>query len=780
MVSSGYGLRRALELLLAFAIFAGSSEASGAVIRIPSVYSPPGATVAVRVFFDVGDSNASTLHQFIDFAAGIDVLVCHHGEGRGERDGKTRVSSYFPYDFASSTLTETCWVRVPSTKGAYDVRVASAVIRLDNPPYPEEPLPDSALGAGTIFVVRDLPTPTATPLPSEEPPVCGDQILQQDEQCDDGNADARDGCSSNCTIERRRSLRFGSGTCAGGARDGSPCTIDGQCPGGQCSGRPSGAAFQALNLGVRLPLKGELNLTLGSPRDTDTFDASGKVTIPAGDVPFSASILDSVFEPVVVPGLACACVRFGNIFLADRVALRGTIHCGDDGGSRVSYELLADHDTSDVDPLCESGTLEDDRCVVVPSGPNFTEPGPAGSATATLQLSTSIIVDGGTCCTVGVDSGCMPNVLKGGDGIPCTIDDLNMQFPVPVTLTTGAARAEILDADRRGRIADGSLTPCRDRSACPSPDEQCFDTTSDFVCREGSVECHCRTECNTRPCIASVRGAPFDCDALRADDENQFASGAFALAQVALNGPLGDAITTAVFAPVAVPTATAATPTRTPTRENTIPSTWTPTFTPTPTETGPPRTPTMTLTPLPPCVGSCRGRADGFVDYDDIRKINEISFGRMPIEFCPNADPSGDGTVTVDEIIRAAAFLRGARCRNETELPPTPTVILDCTNDCEGEAGNGAVRSWMYSLKDSFEAGDGSNPGCLRIDRDGQPGIGLLDAMAAIRDAVDGCPVVSPHDCADVRYTPLMRGSYSPDLHCPSEPAVMSSGVQAD
>mmetsp|Transcript_8769 Transcript_8769/g.1229 ORF Transcript_8769/g.1229 Transcript_8769/m.1229 type:complete len:117 (+) Transcript_8769:230-580(+) len=32
-------------------------------------------------------------------------------------------------------------------------------------------------------------------------PVCGNYILEENEECDDGNRYIKDGCSSNCTIE---------------------------------------------------------------------------------------------------------------------------------------------------------------------------------------------------------------------------------------------------------------------------------------------------------------------------------------------------------------------------------------------------------------------------------------------------------------------------------------------------------------------------------------------------------------------------------------------------
>ncbi len=52
-------------------------------------------------------------------------------------------------------------------------------------------------GAGGIIV-----TPPTHYVPPEEPPLCGNGILEANEQCDDGNIDEADGCNSACGIEK--------------------------------------------------------------------------------------------------------------------------------------------------------------------------------------------------------------------------------------------------------------------------------------------------------------------------------------------------------------------------------------------------------------------------------------------------------------------------------------------------------------------------------------------------------------------------------------------------
>jgi hypothetical protein len=93
------------------------------------------------------------------------------------------------------------------------------------------------------------------------------------------------------------------------------------------------------------------------------------------------------------------------------------------------------------------------------------------------------------------------------------------------------------------------------------------------------------------------------------------------------------------------PTATA-TETATPTTTDTPTSTETPTATATSTETA---TPTPTATP-PPCVGDCSG--DGEVTIDEILRGVAIALGVVPFDQCPAFDADGSGTIEIDEIIR--------------------------------------------------------------------------------------------------------------------------------
>jgi hypothetical protein len=53
------------------------------------------------------------------------------------------------------------------------------------------------------------------------------------------------------------------------------------------------------------------------------------------------------------------------------------------------------------------------------------------------------------------------------------------------------------------------------------------------------------------------------------------------------------------------------------------------------------------------CTGDCSG--DGFVTVDEIVTMVNIALGAADVSTCPAADPSGDSHVTVDEILQAVS-----------------------------------------------------------------------------------------------------------------------------
>ena len=120
---------------------------------------------------------------------------------------------------------------------------------------------------------------------------------------------------------------------------------------------------------------------------------------------------------------------------------------------------------------------------------------------------------GARCKFGGCDGECVP--AKGSDGMPCTADDPVVATTATLYLTTGTARAEVLDANN-------------------NPGE-----------RIGVGE-----ECFNGPCHAELHGAPFDCDALAADPGGGVNGArmvdAFPVIQVIHDRCIGDTVTTGV------------------------------------------------------------------------------------------------------------------------------------------------------------------------------------------------------------------------------------------
>ncbi len=113
------------------------------------------------------------------------------------------------------------------------------------------------------------------------------------------------------------------------------------------------------------------------------------------------------------------------------------------------------------------------------------------------------------------------------------------------------------------------------------------------------------------------------------------------------------------FTPTQTPTHTqTSTPTATPTITDT------PTVTPTPTETG---TPTNTPTPAP-CFGDCN--FDGRIAINELILGVNMALGLRPIEDCSTFDATGDGMISIGELVTAGrGNIRGCVALNS----PTPT-----------------------------------------------------------------------------------------------------------
>ena len=149
-----------------------------------------------------------------------------------------------------------------------------------------------------VFAVRPYSTGSGTfDISFTYSPLCGNGALNAGEQCDDGNTDDSDGCSSTCTLE------------SGFVCHGSPSACALAAPNATC------ATAQAITADTTLD---DVQISGGGPRPSGTGCGSGTglrtlyyaVTIPAGQQ-VVADVPSRSFDLVVMEQSACsetACV----------------------------------------------------------------------------------------------------------------------------------------------------------------------------------------------------------------------------------------------------------------------------------------------------------------------------------------------------------------------------------------------------------------------------------------------------------------------------------------
>jgi len=316
-------------------------------------------------------------------------------------------------------------------------------------------------------------TTTVTPTPTPTPcfPICEDGALCSPiEQCDDGNNFGGDGCAANCTLER-----------------GVTCDL----------GIESGSQFQTSVFVFPLVHTGFFDFQAGS--ETPLAVDTGSQGLARGDVPLALPVAGIRFEPILIPGIGCTCIRGAAGEFGPGNAGSGVIGCGD-AFEAIDLTSEIDHNTNDVDPQCTNGVPDSMRPEVCNGRRRTSAAGRGPRGSSVLQLGFSLdIRPSGTC-----NEQCIP--ANGPDCLPCTDDDPDQAPPTFATYTTGRASAHIYDADNvLGR------------------------------------ELGCGIRCGEAPCACALEGRPFDCEAL----ERGVLDGAWVAATPILNGPgLGDAIVT--------------------------------------------------------------------------------------------------------------------------------------------------------------------------------------------------------------------------------------------
>jgi len=342
--------------------------------------------------------------------------------------------------------------------------------------------------------------------------VCGDEVIDTGEDCDDGNTFGGDGCAQNCTDETERLFRLDPSR--------------------------SKARTQFSSQLVELSMSGHLAFVTGRANDD-------------GSIPFAIPSALVDFGRIQVPGVACACVR--SIDQPERFgpgnAGIGAIGCGD-SFFVSSIAVTRDHnigvvgqclrgnnegEACDSDADCPLGQcFNETRCIKaqgtveppdglhpgVCNGPKqltLSPDGPRGSIAIETNIGFDLLFDGGTCCDVGIDPGCTdPTGQKGPDGIACTEDDPGLTRGLDVPGLTGPSSTSIVDLNN---VPDTTLGP-------------------------GSM-------CGAAPCAAEIQGELFDCDAILTNPTGGLDTGVIALAFQIFDYPgFGDSLVTVTLAPL--------------------------------------------------------------------------------------------------------------------------------------------------------------------------------------------------------------------------------------
>ena len=332
--------------------------------------------------------------------------------------------------------------------------------------------------------------------------ICGNNIVETGEDCDDGNNFGGDGCAKNCTNETKRSGDF----------DPNKAT----------------SLVQTAVIPIQLFLTGSQALITGQPRDTAVMDPEGNTVTKANEVPVVIKAADVKFAPVSIPGLVCACVRgiaVPDLFGAGNAG-DGVIGCGSNGLTDIDYNLMQDHNTSPGSPGNHGGLPDDPNCTAsftFPSGvvstacvegtgakcstPDFEHIGvcnspraiefsggqaPRGAGLINNNTSISLLSDSGTCAETRKGDGSCTFPDYGPDCLPCTADDAIFTAAENIPTTTGTAQGTMFDANND-----------------PNNPQN---ITKDDVCG-GSL------------CQTTITGSLFDCDKLNDADPNAALAG---------------------------------------------------------------------------------------------------------------------------------------------------------------------------------------------------------------------------------------------------------------
>ena len=327
---------------------------------------------------------------------------------------------------------------------------------------------DAGMDAAPDAPAMDAPTPPDAPpdafVPPDAWPRCSDGRVEGDEQCDDGNRRADDGCSPRCTLECGdgrvsgeelcdTAIASGAGSCPASCDDGMVCTTD--------TLLGAGCSAECASTDITLPSDDDGCCPPGasSLTDRDCPVVCGNGLLEAGEL----------CDTTIAPGDPGACPSLcddGAACTTDALLDPGTctarctateILAPSDGDGCCPVDATVDTD-DDCSPLCGDGVLttsDGELCDTAIEG-GATGACPT-SCDDSMVCTTDTLVGAGTCT-----ASCTNTILPPTHGDGCCPPGANVASDddCPIRCGDGARSAGEACDDGNTMTGDGCSPTC--------------------------------------------------------------------------------------------------------------------------------------------------------------------------------------------------------------------------------------------------------------------------------------------------------------------------------